>query len=100
MVVAHEDAGCSSVSAYLGVPLYYPLSDSFGSFIVWNKKRLREDFSVDEVIAKGDSVSKALGKPAVFLLTNFYKDRDELRLVDSFSQAVERPEQYYIYERR
>jgi hypothetical protein len=102
IIVAHEDAGSSPVCAFLDVPFYYPRSDRFGTYIIWNKRRLEQVITTAFVIEKIDSL-KHLYKKEVLYLTTVPIDsleRYNLVLQGSFTPSVEPVESYYLYTKR
>ncbi len=102
IVVAHNDPGVSSVCAYLDFPFFYPKSGQFGTFIVWNARRLEPHVATAFLIGKGDSVAQHGKKKAIYL-TSYPIDSSEnygLVLRKSFTPSVEPEESYYLYTKR
>lgn len=42
LVVGYRDSVATPVTGYLGRPLYYPQSRSFGTYVLWNQERVSE----------------------------------------------------------
>jgi len=97
LIVAHEDAAASSVSAFVNNTVYYPASDTFGSFIVWNKKRLEGSITSEIIRQKADSLSRIYNKEIVYLFTSINNLPKKIEQVISFTDAIEPSEQYYLF---
>lgn len=101
LVVAHDDAGTSSAAAFLDTPPFYARSGTYGTWIVWNTRRLRPDLTAESLVCTGDSLAGTTGK-AVLWLTTAPIDSAEtygLVLVRRFAPSVEPMESYWLYGR-
>jgi hypothetical protein len=99
LVVAHHDSGSSTVCAYLDAPFYYPLSDRFGTYLIWDNKRNAHVTKTSFIIHKGDSLKTLYQKEILYLSTYPIDSAGDygLLLQKSFTPSVEPVESYYIY---
>jgi len=96
LLVGDIDWAVSSVAGYLDKEIYYPMSDSFGTFVVWNNARSREKAKgfIDKALALRRSSDQK-----ILLIFNhrIRKSERPLRLVEKFTKAISRSEIYYLY---
>jgi hypothetical protein len=102
IVVAHQDIGSSSVCAYLKSPFYYPLSDRFGTYLIWDDKRQSPETKTSYILHKGDSLKKLYHKEILYLSTYPIDSSGtyRLKLQQSFTPSIEPVESYYIYTKQ
>jgi hypothetical protein len=98
LIAGSRDSPVSPLSAYLNSKIYYPESDRFGSFIVWNRKRKRLD--APEVLEKvGQLITHE--KKDVLLVLNYrlLAHRPDLTIskLSEFSHSIIPDETYYLY---
>jgi len=99
IVIADEDLAISPVSAWLPRKPYYPVSGRYGTYIIWNRERLRPRPATANLVAVGDSLQKADGRMPLILTNYLPQDagRQGLRLVHYFGPSVEPAESYYLF---
>jgi len=95
-LVGDIDWAVSSVAGYLGKEIYYPMSDSLGTFVVWNNARSRDKAKgfIDKALALRESSDQK-----ILLIFNhrIRKSDHPLHLVKKFTKAISRSEIYYLY---
>ncbi len=101
IVLAHEDSGASSVAAFLDTPPFYPRSGTYGTWIMWNTRRLRPELTDGSLVRTGDALAGATGKTVLWLTTAPIDSAETfgLVLVKRFEPSVEPMESYWLYER-
>jgi hypothetical protein len=103
IILAYEDVGTSSVSAYLDQPVYYPQSGRFGTFIIWNAARLRPVLTTASILRRGDSLENLYRRKVVYLFNYYPVDSAAhcgLELRKTFAPSVEPMESYYVYTKK
>jgi hypothetical protein len=101
LVVAHDDAGTSSAAAFLDTPPFYPRSGTYGTWIVWNTRRLESNITEQSLVVTGDSLAVTTGKEVLWLTTEPIGGAEKygLVLVKRFEPSVEPLESYWLYGR-
>jgi hypothetical protein len=98
VLVGHEDTNTSPICAFLSRDIYYPASDRFGSFIIFNRKRLETVVTDSVLLNRGDSVARVQNKQVLFILSSPVNN-PSLKLEKIFSPSIEPNESYYLYTR-
>jgi hypothetical protein len=94
-MVGDPDAAVATVAGYLDRGIYYPRSQSIGSFIVWNRKRLQPPRSLIE--AATDIAT--LRKEEVLIISNgpLETGTSSAHEVAQFTGGIEQDEDFYLY---
>jgi hypothetical protein len=95
IIVAHEDAAASAVAALLDKPLFYSCANRFGTYILWDQKRLESTVTTEVLLRQADSLQVKLSAPVVFLF-NTEPDSSQFIPVKIFRGAAEPAEQFFI----
>jgi hypothetical protein len=96
VLVGSQDAAATPVAAFLNRKIYYPESDSNGTFIVWKNRRLLKQI---EVIDKVNTRIKQNNKALLILNYKLKVKKPELNISFLFksSQTIVPDETYYLY---
>ncbi|ARV61978.1 hypothetical protein BZZ01_28135 [Nostocales cyanobacterium HT-58-2] len=97
LIVGSRDYTVSPLAALLDKKIYYPESDTFGSFIVWSQRKTLESQQVFEKVNK----IAMLTKNNILLVLNSPVDakRQDLKIsqLSNFNKSIVADEQYYLY---
>ncbi len=93
-IVADIDFAASSVSGYLGRPLYYATTGKAQSFIQWNTAR--GEGGPDAVLSLANELYTR--DKGVLLLLNYPWEGGKVRLIAQTPEAIVANEQFYLYE--
>lgn len=96
-IAGHMDYAASAVSAYIDKPLYYPVDNRVGTFMVWTKRR---DESVDAFKLMGQFRERL--KTDILLVLNAPPAEEKIKqyrltLVKSFTKSARYDENFYLY---
>ena len=98
LIVGSIDYAASPLSGFLDRKIYYPESDRFGSFIIWDSKRKK--VSPHELLEKVRELI-AQRKRAILLVLNHRLGvrRDDLSVFElsEFTRSIVPDEKYYVY---
>lgn len=97
-IVGSEDFAISPICAYLNRKIYYPESQKFGSFVLFNSQR--QLTNVDEILEQVSTISHEKNQNILLILNYELKtSRDDLKLsfLKKFTNAFIHNEKYYIY---
>jgi len=100
LLVGDTDNTLMPISGYLGKKIYYPRGDQYGSFVLWNKKRIKPITGL-EVVQKAESLSREHGKDCLIIMNR----RLRKNIIAEFSlievghswKAVVVNEVYFLY---
>ena len=100
-VLGDADASVTSVCGYLGRPVYYLTSESWGTFVIWNDKRRDIVGNQDELVRRIQR-SPVRGSRSVLVL-NYELAAPSLatldaRLVFTTPPAIFADERFWVYE--
>ncbi|MBL9209804.1 MAG: hypothetical protein JNL92_05010 [Opitutaceae bacterium] len=102
LLVGHVD---NTVSALLGYSaqrqIYYPQSQRWGSYIIWNQTRLAP-ITDQELIDAARALPRRPGQPVLLVLNRSFDEDlirgNRLRLLGAFTGAVVGDENYHLYQ--
>lgn len=99
LLAAAPDYIGASVGICLNRDVYYPSSNRWGQFIIWDNKRL--DLGESQMISLAGN-KKATGEEVLLLSGAILQQTDSLKaygfqLIDSFAPTIVKNEQYFIY---
>ncbi len=103
-IIGDIDFAVSPVSAYLDKDIFYPSSDTFGTFIIWNQKRLRlhDKRTNASILHKADSL-KIVKKEDILVLLNYelkseiLNKRKDMELIYASPVVMIGFEEYFLY---
>ena len=98
LIIGTKDFAVSPIAGLLNKKIYYPESESFGSFIVWKK---RPDFQSKDLLGKVNQVLiKTNRNQALLILSSRLKTQNpDLSISELFqsSQSIVSDETYHLY---
>ena len=100
-VVGHVDFCASTISYFLNKDLFYPMSDTYSSYVMWDIKRDR-NLSDESLLEVFDNQKEKNNE--TILITSFeIEDKNALEkykvsLVKVFNPAIVENESFYLYE--
>ncbi|MBX2842692.1 MAG: hypothetical protein KTR26_13055 [Flammeovirgaceae bacterium] len=100
-VIGHVDFSASTISYFLDKDIYYPLSETSSSFIVWDIKRDRD---ISEKLLLSGFNNEKTNKKETILITSFEIENKnlleeyKLTLVKEFEPAIVENESFYLYQ--
>jgi hypothetical protein len=97
-IVGSEDFAISPICAYLNRKIYYPESQKFGSFVLFNSQRQPTD--ANDVLEQVSTISQEKNQDILLILNYELKtSRDDLKLslLKKFTNAFIHNENYYLY---
>jgi hypothetical protein len=98
LIVGSRDNLVSPVTGLLDRKVYYPESDRFGSFIIWNNQR--KDINSQELIDKINKLLTEKNKNILLILSeklDVYRPDLSISELTSFSQSIVPSETYHLY---
>ncbi|MFN9173354.1 MAG: hypothetical protein ACK58N_02240 [Synechocystis sp.] len=99
-LVGSEDFAISPISGYINAPIYYPESQKFGSFVLFNQNRkIVDDAEILEQIDQG--LMTQFQAPVVLILNhplNGERQTLNIRPLAEFRHSFIGNEQYYLYQ--
>jgi hypothetical protein len=97
-IAGHSDYATSPVAFHLNRPIFYPNAGKSGTFVTWSEERFAHP--VDDIVATAKEICRERG--SFLLLTSYPVSPEKLppgiRLLRSFSPAIEKSEEYWLYE--
>jgi len=97
-IMGDRDYSLTSLSGYLGQPVFHLASMKFGTYIVWNRERTRE-LEPREIAAYANRVAAGQNRRALVAL-NYPLPPGETRnlvKVAEFTRSVKKDETYFLY---
>ena len=96
-IIGHIDYAITPLAVYLDRKIYYPRGDRYGSFIVFDKKRL-VDISEPQLLAKADELLLENKKDVLIILNRSLKTKaDSVVKLKEFTESIVDDEKYYLY---
>jgi hypothetical protein len=97
LILGHPDDAASAVAGCLGRPLYYPASQGWRTFVIWNRKR-EPELEPGELLRQAEKLSRQHQEEAL-LLVNYRLSPGEfpLILIQQFTNSLVPEENYYLY---
>ena len=96
-IIGHIDYAITPLAVYLDRKIYYPGGDRYGSFIVFDKKRL-VDISEPQLLAKADELVLENKKDVLIILNRSLKTKaDSVVKLKEFTESIVDDEKYYLY---
>jgi hypothetical protein len=94
-IVADPELPGVPIAAWLERDVFFPQSNRFGSFVVWNKQRLAPD--LDRAVAAADRLSTGTGRDVLLLTTRAQQPPARFRHVGHFAGTIVPEETYEVY---
>ncbi|MBP7088469.1 MAG: hypothetical protein KBB01_04135 [Candidatus Omnitrophica bacterium] len=93
------DFSVSAISFYLNKKIYYPRSDTFGSYIIWNNERKIKNNRDDIDFYTKIREFKKTKKEDILLLMTYELDDSKIPIkkIKEFTQSIVDDERYYLY---
>lgn len=97
LIVGEPDIAASTVAAYLDRDVYYPNSGRFGSYIIWDRKRVEPGQPIREVLRR--LVSREGDDEPILVLVNHPIDGpfDLLQPMAKFDDGIVADEHFWLY---
>ena len=96
-IVGYMDFVASSVAGYLDRPFYYPNSDSFGTFVVFDNKR-KIVMGAQEVIEKALMLAEKNRSDVLLVLhLEFGNKNSSIIPLKTFTGSIQGDENFYLY---
>ncbi|MGK7887868.1 MAG: hypothetical protein AB4042_00940, partial [Leptolyngbyaceae cyanobacterium] len=109
IIAGYSIPSASAFSARLEIPLYYPQTESYGSFVVWQKDNVRQ-INDEELLNHMAETVIQQQKDGVLISDqelrlrpfrrSIYGDRIKVSLLEKFIGSIVESEQFFIYEIR
>jgi hypothetical protein len=99
VIIGSPDNFVSPIAGYLNKNIYYPEEGRFGSYCLWNKKRL-EKIGPDEIIRVANEIKSRDQKDILLILNYKLESRNmtsQLRIIKEFTNSMVQDEIYYLY---
>ena len=99
LIAGDWDFAASTVSFYINKDIYYPRSDKFGSYIIWDKKRLdrkqKNDINIYQELKR--LVKKE--RKNLLLVMNYELDTTKIPIkkIREFTKSMVEDEKYFLY---
>jgi hypothetical protein len=103
LLVGDRDTVASAVAGHLGTTMYYPKGDRFGSFIIWDEKRVPH-VSPETVVKKASELSSRNARDVLLILnyrlpeTVVQSATREVMRVQELKECIVHDECYYLYQ--
>lgn len=94
VIVGHTDVAASSVTGYLGRPLYYPAMRAFGTFVVYAP---RESVSSADLLREATRLSAERRQDVVLVLDFELPQPTPVQLIRVFPDSIVGDERYWVY---
>jgi hypothetical protein len=95
LIVADPELPGVPIAAWLERDLFFPQSDRFGSFVVWNNRRLAPN--LDRAVAAADRLSSGATRDVLLVTTRPQQPPPRFRHVGHFAGAIVPEETYEVY---
>jgi hypothetical protein len=96
-ILGYRDSLASAVSGHLNRPIYYPNGDRFGSFVIFDQKRLRE-ITDEEVLEKAQNLIFREKRDLLLVLSHrLNKLPYSVVMLREFDAGIVRSEMYFLY---
>jgi hypothetical protein len=96
-ILGYRDSLASAVSGHLNRPIYYPNGDRFGSFVIFDQKRLGE-ITDEEVLEKAQNLIFRGKRDLLLVLSHrLNKLPYSVVMLREFDAGIVRSEMYFLY---
>lgn len=100
LILGYRDVQASAVSGHLNRPIYYPNSDRFGSFVIFDRKRLKK-ITDEEVLEKGQGLISREKRDLLLVLSHRLNELAYLpysvTMLREFNSGIVSDEMYFLY---
>ncbi|AFY78133.1 hypothetical protein Ple7327_2879 [Pleurocapsa sp. PCC 7327] len=97
-IIGSEDFAISPICAYLNRKIYYPESQKFGSFVLFNSQR--QSTNIDKILEQVSTISQEKEQDILLILNyEIQNSRNDLKLslLKKFTNSFIHNEKYYLY---
>jgi hypothetical protein len=102
-IVGDSDYATSAVAGYFDHDFYYPRSQKYGNFVIWNNKR-NDNISSEDILASAEMIANKSGKNVLIITNRDIIGNDpknengfQISKIKQFKENIVGDEGYYLY---